>query len=74
MNAAVINLKLESPPLLGEWIRDASGRVVAVICDCGQPLYYRGAVHSRLVDPHAGTALCKRCREMVRVPVEFRNQ
>ena len=73
MNATAMNL-VEPVPLLGEWHRDPEGKVVAVICECGNPLYYQWKVHSRLVDPHAGTALCKRCKQMVRVPVQFSNQ
>jgi hypothetical protein len=65
---------VEPVPLLGEWHRDPEGKVVAVICECGNPMYYQRKVHSRLVDPHAGTALCKRCKQMVRVPVQFSNQ
>ena len=52
----------------------AKGRVVAVICECGNPMYYQRKVHARIVDPDQGTALCKRCKEWVRVPVRFSNQ
>lgn len=55
----------------GEWYRDDDGRTRVVVCACGAPVFYRGAIHSRLVVPENGTALCKRCRRMVRVPVVF---
>lgn len=70
MNDAA-TLLAEETPLAGDWFRDSQGRVTTVVCDCGQPVYYRGAIHSRLVVPIDGTALCKRCRCMVRVPVAF---
>ncbi len=58
-------------PIDGDWYRDPAGKVTTVICECGAPVFYRGAIHSRLVVPENGTALCKRCRAMVRVPVAF---
>jgi hypothetical protein len=73
MNNAVMNLA-EPQTLLGDWHRDPEGRVVAVICECGNPMYYQRKIHSRLVDPEKGAALCKRCKEWVRVPVRFSNQ
>lgn len=72
MNDAV-TISDDAKILLGEWHRDADGKVVAVICDCNYPIYYRRKVHSRLVDPDAGTARCKRCKSWVRVPVRFCN-
>lgn len=72
MNNAVMNLA-EPDILLGDWYRDPEGQVVAVICECGNPMYYQSKVHSRIVDPTAGTALCKRCKAWVRVPVRFCN-
>lgn len=53
------------------WLRDETGRVKCVICRCGETVYYKGAIHSRLVVPENGTALCKRCRASVRVPVGY---
>jgi hypothetical protein len=53
------------------WHRDEAGHVKSVVCRCGQPVYYKGAIHSRLVLPAEGTALCKKCRGMVRVPVGY---
>lgn len=73
MNDAAISLT-EAPVHPGDWTRDADGRVMVVLCECGAPVYYRGMIHSRLVNPHNGTALCKRCREWVRVPAGFSNQ
>ncbi len=73
MNSAVMNLA-EPVPLLGDWHRDPAGHVVTVICECGNPMYYRRKVHSRLLDPERGTALCKKCKGWVRVPVRFSNQ
>lgn len=62
---------IESAAVGGDWFRDPTGRVTTVVCACGAPVFYRGAIHSRLVVPENGTALCKRCKRMVRVPVIF---
>lgn len=67
-NAATI---LDKPVHEGKWKRNADGRVVTVYCDCGEAVFYRGAIHTKLVIPGDGTALCKSCRCMVRVPVRF---
>lgn len=69
MNDLAINLTDAQPVLEGEWHRDVDGRVKSVYCDCGYPVFYRDAIHARLVVPKDGTALCKNCRTMVRVPV-----
>ena len=63
--------RLSDAPIDGDWFRDREGKVTTVVCECGSPVFYRGAIHSRLVVPENGTALCKRCRAMVRVPVVF---
>lgn len=63
-DVAIISTECKS-----RWYRDSTGQVTAVVCGCGQPVFYKGAIHSRLVVPVDGTALCKKCREMVRVPV-----
>lgn len=62
---------LDKPVFEGKWRRNEDGRVVTVYCDCGEAVFFRGAIHSRLVIPGDGTALCKNCRGMVRVPVRF---
>lgn len=67
-NAAIVS----RPAVVnGQWRRDNAGRVVAVICDCGASIYFGRKIHSRLVDPHEGVALCKCCKSFVRVPVGF---
>lgn len=58
-------------PCEGKWRRNETGRVVTVYCDCGEAVFYRGAVHSRLVIPGDGVALCRKCRRLVRVPIRF---
>lgn len=71
MNNAAINLTEGQPVLSGKWCRDAGGAVKSVYCDCGYPMFYRDAIHSRYVVPKDGMALCKNCRSMVRVPVSL---
>lgn len=70
-SAAMTSDKSHKPIFDGEWQRNAAGQVMTVYCDCGHPVFYRGAIHARLVVPENGTALCKQCRSMVRVPVIF---
>lgn len=72
MNDAATGLIKESlPPLEGDWRRDKNGRVTGVTCECGEPVFYRKTLHSRVVWPEEGTALCKRCRRKIRVPISF---
>lgn len=70
-SSVATNLDSPRPPCAGKWRLNEAGRVVTVYCDCGEAVFYRGAIHSRLVIPGDGTALCKRCRGMVRVPVVY---
>lgn len=62
---------LDEKVIEGKWQRNAAGRVVTVYCDCGYTVFCRGRVHAKIVIPGDGTALCRSCRRMVRVPVRF---
>lgn len=53
----------------GIWHYGADQQVSVVQCECGQPIYYREAIHTRLVIPKLSAALCRRCRRLVRVPL-----
>lgn len=58
-------------PVDGIWDYDDAGQVIAVTCDCGSPLYYGDAIHSRIVLPKEGIARCRKCKQWVKVPVTF---
>lgn len=53
----------------GDWRYNRRREVCIVRCDCGQTVYRDGLIHARLVDLATGTALCRSCKKMVRVPV-----
>lgn len=62
---------LDKPVNPGTWVRNDLGRVVAVYCHCGQSLFYHGIIFSQTVSPEHGTAKCRICGRIVRVPVRF---
>lgn len=67
-NAATISEKQVNA---GTWVRNDMGRVIAVYCHCGQSLFYHGIIFSQTVSPEHGTAKCRICGRIVRVPVRF---
>lgn len=72
MKNVVIGLGQKVPEIVqGQWQRNDSNHVTLVICDCGRPIFYEGAIHSRIVIPGEGVALCKGCKRLVRVPVQL---
>ncbi len=57
--------------IAGQWQYDAAGIVTVVLCDCRHPIYSNGVIKSRVVLPYYSAALCKNCKELVRVPIRF---
>lgn len=71
MKDAAISLGKVPEIVPGRWQRDGNNAVVMVSCECGRPIFYDGAIHSRLVVPGEGVALCRGCKRLVKVPVRL---
>jgi hypothetical protein len=62
-------LELEREIVSGDWRYNRLKQVSSVRCDCGQTVYKDGLIHARLVDATTGSALCRSCKRMVRIPI-----
>jgi hypothetical protein len=62
-------LEPEREIVSGDWRYNRRQQVSSVRCDCGQTVFKNGLIHARLVDVATGTALCRSCKRMVRIPV-----